>query len=129
MGIETWVQNLSSPRIQSAQTRNQQASPHLAPLLPRFLPDITLSTFWETEVDLRFATVDQTFASNGVVDEQRKFSVVLNLLNLKNIRKVQHVVRDPCMFPYTNLKTVLAKRYKHCEVVIKVQLDVACLRV
>ena len=115
VGIETWVQNLSSPRIQSAQTQNQQASPRLAPLLPRFLPFITLSTFWETEVDLRFATVDQTFASNGIVDDMRMFSVVLNLLNLNNIRKVQHVVRDPCMFPYTKLKTALAKRYKLCE--------------
>ena len=94
VGIETWAQNLTTPRLQSVP--NQQASPPI--------PNITLPTFWETDVDLWFAAVDQIFASNGIWDEQRKFSVALNSLDLKSIRKVQHVVRNPGMFPYTNLK-------------------------
>ena len=105
VGIETWAQNLTTPRLQSVP--NQQASPPI--------PNITLPTFWETDVDLWFAAVDQIFASNGIWDEQRKFSVALNSLDLKSIRKVQHVVRNPGMFPYTNLKTTLAKTYRLCE--------------
>ena len=57
----------------------------------------------------------QTFASNGIRDEQRKFSGTLNSLDLKNIRKAQHVVRNPGMFPYANLKPALAKTYRLCE--------------
>ena len=41
--------------------------------------------------------------------------MALNSLDLKSIRKVQHVVRNPGMFPYTNLKTALAKTYRLCE--------------
>ena len=73
VGIETWAQNLTTPRLQSVP--NQQASPPI--------PNITLPTFWETDVDLWFAAVDQIFASNGIWDEQRKFSVALNSLDLK----------------------------------------------
>ena len=105
VGIETWAQKLTTPRLQSVP--NQKASPPI--------PNITLPTFWETDVDLWFAAVDQIFASNGIWDEQRKFSVALNSLDLKSIRKVQHVVRNPGMFPYTNLKTTLAKTYRLCE--------------
>ena len=105
MGIETWAQNLTTPRLQSVP--NQHASPPI--------PIITLPTFWETDVDLWFAAVDQTFASNGIWDQQRKFSMATNSLHLKSIRKVQHVVRNPDMFPYINLKTALAKTYRLCE--------------
>ena len=56
VGIETWATNLTTPRLQSVP--NQQASPPM--------PNITLPTCWETNVDLWFAAVDQTFASNGI---------------------------------------------------------------
>ena len=117
-GIETWAQNFITPPKPPSQPHRSMVSDHSFSSGPT---DITLPAFWPSNVELWFATAEHTFAANGIFGENKRFSLVLNALELKQIQSIQHVIRSPTANPYRAIKQTLIKSYKLNE---NDQLDV-----
>ena len=83
--------------------------------------NITLPAFWPSNVELWFTIAEHTFAANGIFGENKRFSLVLNALELKQIQSIQHVIQSPTANPYRAIKQALIKSYKLNE---NDQLDV-----
>ena len=114
VGVETWAQNLTSPPISHSNQPQinpftQAASQYPQPLFsdnsnPQFRSsNVSLSSFWDSNVELWFATVEHAFSANGIFNEHKRFSLILSALDLKYIQKVQHVVRSPTTHPYQDI--------------------------
>ena len=123
VGVETWAQNLTSPPISHSNQPQinpftQSASQYPQPLFsdnsdPQFRSsNVSLPSFWDSNVELWFATVEHAFSANGIFDEHKRFSLVLSALDLKYIQKIQHVVRSPTTHPYQDIKSALIKACK-----------------
>ena len=123
VGVETWPQNLTSPPISRSNQPQinpftQAASQYPQPLFsdnfdPQFRSsNVSLPSFWDSNVELWFATVEHAFSANRIFDEHKRFSLVLSALDLKYIQKIQHVVRSPTTHPYQDIKLALIKACK-----------------
>ena len=123
VGVETWAQNLTSPPISRSNQPQinpftQAASQYPQPLFsdnfdPQFRSsNVSLPSFWDSNVELWFATVEHAFSANRIFDEHKRFSLVLSALDLKYIQKIQHVVRSPTTHPYQDIKSALIKACK-----------------
>ena len=109
-GIETWAQNLITPPKPPTQPhRSMVSSDHSFSSGPS---NITLPAFWPSNMDLWFATAEHTFAANGIFGKNKRFSLVLNALELKQIQSIQHVIRSSTANPYRAIKQALIKSYK-----------------
>ena len=125
-GIETWAQNLASPfdsqlnqtNLNSFEQNSQLIDPQ--PLFPlnyqsshsHSSANVNLSTFWDSNAELWFATAEHAFSAHGIVIEHKRISMVLASLDLKFIQKIQHVVRSPTNHPYQDIKKALIKTFK-----------------
>jgi len=132
-GIETWAQNLRQPQnpmasnpfeipIEQSQILSQTNFPN---------QNVSLPSFWQSDAELWFATAEKIFTANQIFNEQKRFSIILNSLELKHVKKVQDVVRQPQMInvkkvqdvvrqpqminPYQALKEALIKQCKTNE--------------
>ena len=123
VGVETWSQNLTSPPISHSNQPKinpftQAASQYPQPLFSdnsdhQFRSwNVSLPSFWNSNVELWFATVEHAFLANGICDEHKRFSLVLSALDLKYIQKIQHVVQSPTTHPYQDIKSALIKACK-----------------
>ena len=123
VGVETWAQNLTSPPISRSNQPQinpftQAASQYPQPLFtdnsdPQFCSsNVSFPSFWDSNVELWFATVERAFSANEIFNTHKRFSLVLSALNLKYIQKLQRVVRSPTTHPYQDIKSALIKACK-----------------
>jgi len=114
-GIESWAQNLRQLQnpiafnpfdipIEQNQILDQTNFPN---------SNVSLPSFWQSDAELCFVTAEKIFTANQIFNEQKRFSIILNSLKLKHVKKVQDVIRLPQMInPYQALKETLIKRCK-----------------
>ena len=123
VGVETWVQNLTSPLVSHSNQSQinpftQAALQYPQPLFsdnsdPQFRSlNVSLPSFRDSNVELRFATIEHAFSTNGIFNKHKRFFLVLSALDLKYIQKIHHVVRSPTTHPYQDIKLVLIKACK-----------------
>ena len=130
--IENWAQNLISPHQSQLNSLNQyglrdpdlvrsyresifspnQLEPH------SHYSNVSLPPFYNSKVELWFATAEHTFAANGIFNKYKRFSMVTKFPRLKFIQKVQHIVRLPSNHLYLDIEKALTKTCKlnenHC---------------
>jgi len=119
-GIETWAQNLVTPLISCPNPPEPYYNSGAQISQPLFSADqfepcvstnITLLPFWESDVKLWFATVEQAFIVNGISSEQTFFHDS-GISQSKISTKIQHIVRSPSNHPYQDIKKALIKACK-----------------
>ena len=114
--ILAWAQNLTTPCVTAVDSNFSRFNASL-PCSSAFSPPVSISLpqFWESDVDLWFAAIEQQFQLRNVFDERERFSYVLAALDFNVIRKIQYVVRNPGPNPYLFLKQALVKSYAISE--------------
>ena len=73
---------------------------------------VKLSTFWDTDQDLWFTTIENIFQLHRVTSEQDRFELKLGALDLRHLQKIRCVLQDlhpNCL--YLQVKQALTKAY------------------
>ena len=71
-----------------------------------------LPTFWDTDQDLWFTTIENIFQLHRVTSERDRFELTLGALDLRHLQKIRCVIQDlhtDC--PYSQVKQALTKAY------------------
>ena len=77
---------------------------------------VRLPTFWDTDQDLWFTTIENIFQLHRATSERDRFEQTLGALDLRNLQKIHCVIQDlhpDC--PYSQVKQVLTKAYSVSE--------------
>ena len=73
---------------------------------------VKLPTFWDTDQDLWFTTIENIFQLHRVTSEKDRFELKLGALDLRHLQKIRCVLQDShpnC--PYLQVKQALTKAY------------------
>ena len=71
-----------------------------------------LPTFWDTNQDLWFTTIENIFQLHPITSEQDRFELTFGALDLRHLQKIRCMIQDlhpDC--PYSQVKQALTKAY------------------
>ena len=82
----------------------------------RNLSSVTLPKFWETDAQLYFTSIENTFTLFHITREEDKFQLLMNSLDLHHLQRIEStLVNLNKLSPYSHLKNSLLSEYLPTE--------------